>query len=329
MSPELLNRRDFFQGALLLALAASVCASGCGSDPVPGFTAEGAARALDRKNFERVYADPKLRDQFQRFLTNVFHLYPEHELHAFIAETVAKTPRDPDVYLRIAQELPALSPFLGAFRYALPALAKQKRVMRDQTVQLLGDTRSFSGYLELGSHGRYLSALREPLRIEGPIYTSAPKPPTHSLEDMIDRGQIGVWGEPLAWSDYQPLPVATLGRGSLGLVSVYIGFHHCPLPLREGFIASLHEVMAPGGKLILRDHDVTNEAMDHLVGLAHDVFNAGTKEPWAVNAAELRHFYPLSFIVAFLEQRGFKREPGELRQDGDPTLNTLLAFSRV
>jgi hypothetical protein len=323
------DRRRFLRRAALSAL-------GLGAAGYAGFSWLGAsrplpaaapARAADRGNFHAIYGDPRLKEQFRPFLANVFHLYPEDAFHELIARTVTKTPNDPAVYQRLAQELPEIEPLLGAFRYAVPALRKQKQVMTEQTLRLLGARRRFEGYLELGSHGRYLDALKDQLQIEGPVFTSAPKPPTYTPEDIVDRGRLTTFGEPLPWTDYRPL--AGVGRGTLSLVTVYIGFHHSPVDRREAFITSIRDAMAPGGKLVLRDHDVTTPSMDHLVGLAHDVFNVGTKEPLGANQRELRNFYPLSFIVEFLSRLGFKPDPGRLLQDGDPTRNTLLSFSKA
>lgn len=325
------QRRRFLRraalGALGLGLAGYAGFEWLGSSQLEPLRSP--PRGTDRRNFHEVYGDPALKAQFRLFLANVFHLYPEDAFHALIARSVSESPSDPAVYQRLAHGLPELEPFLGAFRYALPALRKQKRVMAEQTLRLLGERRRFTGYLELGSHGRYLDALQERLQIEGPIFTCALKPPTHSAEDIVDRGQLGTFGEALPWTDYQPLSARAVGRGSLELVTVYIGFHHCPVPLREAFISSIRDAMAPGGKLVLRDHDVTTQSMDHLVGLAHDVFNVGTKEPLAVNERELRNFYPLSFIVDYLSRLGFTPDAGRLRQEGDPTLNTLLSFSKA
>src|SRR5687767_3116747 len=54
--------------------------------------AEMPARGADRRNFHSVYGDPALKAQFEPFLANVFHLYPEQALHALIARTVAEAP---------------------------------------------------------------------------------------------------------------------------------------------------------------------------------------------------------------------------------------------
>jgi hypothetical protein len=256
-------------------------------------------------------------------------LYPEDRLHALIGRAVSASKDDRAVYQRIERELPEIAPPLGAFRYALPALRKQQSVMAEQTLRLLEGKTRFEGYLEVGSDGRYLSVLDDKLEIEGPIFTSSPKAPGYGPDEVIDRGQLAPVGTHLPMNGYAPISPKAVPAKSLQLVTIFVGLHHVPLALREPYIASIRDAMAPGASLILRDHNVTSREMQHLVALAHDVFNVGTEQPWSSNAQELRNFYPLDFIVGFLEQHGFVAKPARLLQDGDPTLNTLLAFEKA
>jgi hypothetical protein len=285
--------------------------------------------SIERGNFAAIYGDATLRERFLSFLTSVFHLYPEDRMHALISGAVSASKDDRTVYQRIERELPEIAPVLGAFRYALPALRKQQSVMAAQTVQLLDGKTRFEGYLEIGSEGRYLSALDDKLEIEGPIFTSSPKTPGYGPDEILDRGRLAPVGTHLPMNGYAPFSANDLPSKSLQLVTVYVGLHHVPLALREPYVTSIRDAMAPGATLILRDHDVSSPQMQHLVALAHDVFNVGTEQSWSTNAQELRNFYPLDFIVGFLERHGFVAQPARLLQDGDPTLNTLLAFAKA
>ena len=279
-----------------------------------------------RTNFRDIYLDPARREAFAPFLKNVFHLYPEHEFHDLISRTTRPSSQDRDVYLALRRELPELAPFLSELRYALPALKKQKQVMKKQTLTVLQDQREFRGYLEIGSPGRYLSALRDSVRIDGPVYTSTEVAPSYSFPDLLDREQLTPLGTHVPMSDYDPVALAPR---SVELITVYIGFHHCPLEKRRDYIASVREALAPGGLLVLRDHNVDRPEMLSIVGLAHDVFNAGTGVGWDGNARELRNFYPLDFIIDYVEALGFRARPFRLLQDGDPTQNTLMAFEKA
>ena len=280
-------------------------------------------------NFGYVYRDENYRREFKDFLVNVFHLFPEDEFHRLIHERTTRVKSDQDAYLGLQAQLDEIKPFLGDLRYALPALVKQKAVLAGQTVELLGTERRFDGYLEIGSTGRYLDSLEEQLDIEGQRVLVAERAPTRTLVDLLDRGQFSYAGDFLSLNDYRTELASIVAPGSIDLVTVYIGFHHCPLPLRESFIGSIRDSMSPGGALVVRDHNVHNEKMWKMVALAHDVFNMGTGETWQYNERELRHFYSLQDLDRMLTRAGFKSLGRKLFQQGDPTLNALMLYKKV
>lgn len=308
----------------LVGLAAGLPLRGlAGASPLAG------GEAASEGNFRFVYADEARRQAFAPFLANVFHLYPEQELHAFIEAVSRRHDTDRDIYLDLQSGLADIKPFLSELTYALPALSKQKNEMAEQSVALLADTRRFDGYLEIGSTGRYVDALEERLAIDGERYFVAEQAPGYSLFDMIDRGQVFKAGEYIALNDYQTDFARTIAPASLDLVSVFIGFHHCPPPLREAFIGSIRDTLRPGGCLLVRDHNAHDETMLKMVALAHDVFNMGTGESWDYNARELRRFYSLEALDAMLKNYGFSSDGRQLYQRGDPTLNALMLYRKV
>ncbi|MBT1065465.1 class I SAM-dependent methyltransferase [Bowmanella sp. Y26] len=316
-----MTRRQFIElTALMLASMASRAATGSAASP--------SAEQLVG-NFRYIYADSARRADFLPFLQNVFHLYPEQELQALIHQAVTDLGQDQAVYQFLQQQLDEIRPLLADLRYALPALQKQKQkhIMAVQTQPLLPEKR-FEGYLEIGSSGRYLDSLEERLDIQGQRVFISEQAPDYSLEDMLDRGQIAQAGEWLALNDYRPA-LEQLAEQSMDLITVYIGFHHCPVDLRESFIGTLRNKLKPGGQLILRDHDVHDQHIWHLVALAHDVFNMGTMESWQYNADERRHFYSLQELQHMMQAFGFKQQGQSLRQQGDPTLNTLMRYQRA
>jgi SAM-dependent methyltransferase len=236
---------------------------------------------------------------------------------------------DQQVYLALQEELGGIKPFLGAFRYAIPALKKQKAIMADQTVMLLDPDARYEGHLEIGSTGRYISVLEDRLDIVGDIFLLHTQKGGYGPEDIVERGQLAKIGTHIDMGAYSTDFANIIPKGSLDLVTVYIGFHHCPINKREEFISSVRDVIRPGGKLILRDHDAHNEDMRRIAALAHDTFNAGIDESWQYNENELRNFYSLRFIIDYLEDLGLKHNGQLFFQRGDPTRNGLTGFTKV
>jgi len=300
------SRRQFIQ---FLALLGTVVATpALGQAPVISISPATPAPSnndVGAGNFAYIYRIPQLREEFFAFLVNVFHLYPEQQLHQLIQAAAEVYNSDENVYCQLQNKLTDIKPFLGELTFALPALNKQKITMAAQTLQLLDNSRRYEGYLEIGSTGRYIDALEEDFNIVGERYFLAEKAPSYSLSDMIDRNQIWQAGPYIPLADYRPDIDKHIANNSLDLVTVFIGLHHCPIPLREEFLSSIRDAMKPGAFLVIRDHDARNTKMRAVVGLAHDVFNMGTNESWAYNAAELRHFYSLNFLDKWLSNAGF------------------------
>lgn len=280
-------------------------------------------------NFRYIYGQNDYKTQFHDFLSNVFHLFPEDDMHQLITEATNEYSSDEKIYKNLQSEVENIQPFLAAFTYAIPALKKQKQVMATQTHALLPGKKRYEGYLEIGSTGRYLDSLEEVLNIQGDVFYLSEKAPTYSFEDMIDRGQIFKGGEFISLNNYASNLTNTVPTNSIDLATVFIGFHHIPFELREEFITSIRDVMKPGASLILRDHNAHNEKMMKMVALAHDVFNMGTDESWNYNAQELRNFYSLEMLDKMLVEYGFQSSGEALYQQGDPTLNALMHYKKV
>jgi len=331
-----LDRRQMLKLAALLAAALAVN-RGFAMDAAPRAGAGSAQGGGDfnvnalagASNFKAIYGDPALKAAFLNFLTNVFHLFPEERLHRLLEDAANAGRTDREIYALVQSRLPEIKPFLAELRYALPALSKQKNEMTAQTLELLGPVRRIDGYLELGSTGRYASRLKSKLDLKGDLVLLHSAPPGYSPEDIVERGGLMKLGRFVPMNDYVPVPSSQVPDRSLDLVANYIGFHHSPLPKLDAFVASLHRVLRPGGRMVVRDHDVDSPTMNRMVALAHDVFNMGLGTPWPVNQGELRHFTSIAQLVGYLEARGFKSDGRKLLQQGDPTQNALMVFARV
>lgn len=296
--------------------------------PVPSTAASppGQKPAIPRSNFHAVYDDLEARDRFYLFLQNVYHLYPESRFHQLIIDLTSEFSSDQEIYVNLQERLSTIKPFLSEATYGLPALRKQKTEMASETAALLGPTKACSGYVEIGTTGRYANGIRAKIPIEGPMYFVNDLEPSYSPNDIVERGQLTKLGEYVAMGNYEPFNGKSIPDESVDLVTNFIGFHHAPTEKRARFIQSVWQVLRPGGRLVVRDHDVGSPEMDAFVELAHDVFNAGLGIPWQENAAQIRNFTSVPQLEEALGAAGFEKTNSRQLQAHDPTINTLMVF---
>jgi SAM-dependent methyltransferase len=286
-------------------------------------------RRVPDSEFHAVYSDADLQDGFYRFLQNVYRLYPEDRFHTLIKQACAAHSTDEAIYRHLQENLAAIKPPLSEVFYALPSLAKQKREMARQTREILGNGRAPQGYVEIGTPGRYVAALRGALGLGGPVFLVNDTAPTNSPVDIVERGGLGAVGRFVPMNDYAAFAPQGIPAESVDLVSCFIGLHHAPPERLEGFVSSIARVLRPGGRFVLRDHDVRTPAMNAFVSLAHTVFNAGLGLPWEVNQQERRRFAPVADWVRVVEGQGLRDSGRRLLQAHDPTDNTLLVFDKA
>lgn len=308
------DRRSFLRLVVMFAVAAKFERSfAMDAAPEPLVTESGSAAtkplsvvddlqnewAVEHSsNFKAVFGNPKNKDAFLLFLTNVYNIFPEDRFQRLIEEISQTGNSDKEIYNRIQGRLPEIKPILGVVRYALPALARQKAEMARQTLELMGSVRKADGYMEIGTTGRYVGRLQSDIEVTGDVVLVHSAKPSYSPTDIVERGQPGKIGRFVSLNDYAPISPTQVANQSLDLVTNFIGFHHSPPSKRDAFVQSLHRVLRPRGRLIVRDHDVNSNEMNRLVALAHDVFNMGLGTGWTVNQEEIRNFVhePAGFV---------------------------------
>jgi FAD/FMN-containing dehydrogenase len=125
--------------------------------------------------FHSVYGSAPEADKFYAFLQNIFHLYPEDRFHTLIRQATGASGDEESIYRAIQAGLPGITPPLSLLRYALPALMVQKTEIGRQTARLLGQA-PLHDYVEIGSTGRYVRAMRKHLRLSGSVTTTRRRP---------------------------------------------------------------------------------------------------------------------------------------------------------
>lgn len=282
--------------------------------------------SFEDSEFRSVYNDISTRDGFYLFLQNIYHLYPEHEFHCLIIDACERLESDKEIYKDISCTLPNIKTSLSDITYALPALVKQKKMIAQQTSNLLESVGKISGYLEIGSTGRYVKSLRKSLNMSGPVYLCNDVSPDYSLPEIMERGRIRKIGKFFDLDDYKPISDDLIEEESLDLVTCYIGLHHCARTKLSEYIKSIHRVLRPGGNFILRDHNADTDEMKVFCSLVHTVFNAGLNVSWEDNNKEVRLFEDIDFWVDVITNHGFKDSGERILQDYDPSKNTLMRF---
>src|SRR5258708_3870037 len=191
-------------------------------------------------------------DRVYSFLHNVFRLYPEDRFNLLIKEACERYADDEAIYRHLQQQLPTIKPLLGDLTFAIPALGKQKQEMRRQTLHLLSGRTRVDGYVEIGTPGRYASALRKDIRFDGPIILVNDFPPGNSPPEFLERGGIRKIGSYLPLHGYAPLSRDHIPGASVEFVSCYVGLHHMTPQSLDPFIVSIARLRRPAGGFVLR-----------------------------------------------------------------------------
>jgi len=283
---------------------------------------------LPDSEFHRVFADVKWSDALYRFLQVIFHLYPEDRFFQLIYDLTKEFNSDEEIYKQILEQVSSVKPFHADLTYALPALFKQKKELTAQILDLIESRAKIDGYLEIGSTGRYISEMKKHLKFSGKIFLVNNLEPSNSPADIMERGGFAKIGKFFPLADYAPLS-KEIPTESLDLVTCLIGLHHITLDKLDLFIESITRVLKPGGRFILRDHDVKDPEMFRFVSLIHTVFNAGLKETWEYEKAEFKKFRSIDEWVEILAQHNLKAGSKRLPQKDDPSDNVLLVFTKV
>ena len=221
-----------------------------------------------------------LRAACSSFIDNVLRQTPAKTLWAHVDNASQKNPKilqsDADLYKACLKDIAPLTPSFSAVQ-KIKALQFQKRVIADQIRELLGANQIIEGILEIGNPGTYTSTIMPFYQIQGPIYALTD---TTGISDYIKAFSTSrplnyfiAYDQRLPLNDYAPITSQTISDNSIDLALCTIGLHHIPQEKLDEFVASLARIIRPGGRFILRDHDIINDDIMHLAHAAHTLFN--------------------------------------------------------
>lgn len=275
--------------------------------------------------FQLILTNQEYHDKLYLFLQNIFKVLPEDKFFNLIKHNASLSTNDKEIYSKIQRELSGIKPLMADIRYGLPSLFKQKRVIAEQTKQLLGES-IINSYMEIGTVGRYIPNLKKKIKLGNQLYIANEKPAGYGPLDIIDRGQITINFNYIPLNSYAPLD---LPANSLDMISCYIGLHHIELDKLEPFIKSIFTTLKPGGKFVLRDHNCSSHDMIVFVSLIHTIFNIGSNVSQEENFTELRYFRPIKEWIEILNNQGFDYCGRTIYQDYDPSDNGLMLFTKL
>lgn len=280
--------------------------------------------------------DKNLRMQCSQFIDNILQI-PSAVVWEYIDKINQKNQSilesDTNLYNQCLIDIAQLTPAFSHIK-KLRALQHQKAVLGMQILHLIG-TDTIDGALEIGTPGTYISTIRYATPINGPIYALSDK--MSLVRQMImafcpDKASNGFLPYDIfvPLENYSPIKPEIIAPNSIDLAICTIGLHHITLENIDAFIASLAQSIRPGGYFVLREHNCFDNETLQIAHTAHTLFNllisnASLEE----EQTEYRNFQPLEYWITLLKKHGLilsKKTP--LLQKGDPTLNTLLLFTK-
>jgi SAM-dependent methyltransferase len=282
-------------------------------------------------HLQKVLYTPRLRIECAKFFNNVLRQIPAQDVFAAADKNKKSIVSDDALY---AELLTQLAKYKNS-RYIvnkIKALNRQKIILSTQAKELLGRKVNINGYVEIGTPATYLDSMSSFLNVGGTRYVLSF---SEQWSDYIQAHSLNPLNGFKAYdtfidiNNYDPILYNDIPSSSTDLVVCFIGLHHVPTEKLDAFVKSIKRILRPGGILLLRDHDSHSHDMNSIVHAAHTTFNIiSTGETLAGENAEYRNFQPLGYWIDLLDRYDFDVSHKKLLQDGDPTLNTMMKFTK-
>ncbi|MEX0939958.1 MAG: class I SAM-dependent methyltransferase [Candidatus Babeliales bacterium] len=280
-----------------------------------------------------IFSNENLRTTFGLFLDDVLRQVSSDRFYSIVDEILKenKPHNDHDFYEKILSCADKVKHFLPAYP-KLKLLQHQKTVLSKQAGQILDNT-TINGCVEIGTPGTYLASMQTFLNINGPIYAINDK---QKWQDHVQsfsfnpKKKFLFFDQFVPLNNYDAIKSKDIPSNSVDLVVCFIGLHHVPQEKLDSFINSIYRILRPGGIFLLRDHDVQTSELMAITQTAHAIFNAlFAQESVEAEMNEYRNFKPLTYWINVLRQHGFTPGSERLLQENDPTMNTMLKFTKT
>jgi len=318
---------------------------------------------LVRRNnsYRKLLRSKRLRSEFrQQFLVQIFNIADPDEVMRVMTRAAwdPANQNDIDIYKQIhfhfhGSATKTIGAKITQYWRAIQQLRQQKDEVTRQTLNILsklGKVGSIGTYCCIGDHGKTVNSFVEALDIKGSLWVvhcsddmkgniehtdTMKKMP--ALETVLERGSL----DPVAhqeivydyMTDQASAKLITIPTGVVDLVTMNQGLHHIPIENLFDFLNEVKRIMSPNGTFIIREHDLCTDAIDGkvpyaMLDLAHSVFNAVTGVTVKDEMKEVRAFRSLLEWRHILEKVGFVDSLVYEVEDGDPTFDEMMCFSK-
>ena len=273
---------------------------------------------------------PEGKNKIHDFIKNVLHQGHPKKLVDYLSALDINL-SEQTLYQQLINEKSKYDGDFSIFKI-LRALEKQKHVISEQIKKLVRYPESIHKYVDIGTQGTYVNSLKNIMDIND-ITIISDTPPNfrdylYGVSPSIKK-LFKVYNRYIALDCYSAISKKQIPTNSVDLVTCVIGLHHAPPEKLTPFIQSIARILKPGGVLILREHDVTNELTSEIANMAHTLYNAivGSVN-FETEKSEIRNFKPIKDWINLVSTFNFKHVGTILFQDGDPTKNGLIMFEK-
>lgn len=323
--------------------------------PLPSSFApsEGAEVSHYRRVFK---SGQQMETEFVKFLKTIFYQLDEQKVIALMNEILNDPNKtDDEIYSELLariHETKKRIPILSR----LWSLFVLKKGMGKQSGELLKPFQKgqFNDYMEIYDR-RYLFPIRKATGM--PLNRTTVAVCNEGTVGIGDRLQAGALFSRFPYQAHIPLNDADCNNPleqpekthkaigdecpdqSIDLIACLGGLHHIPADRVEPFVDTLRNKLRPGGVILLREHNKTDNAgpgqlsadqLHSIASVVHSFVNAADTVPLTVEKKEVREFKAVAEWTELMQNHGFTRiSPKELVLTNDPTENAMFAFVRT
>lgn len=298
----------------------------------------------------------QMKDEFVKFLKTIFYQLDEKKVLALMEELLADPDKtDEKVYEELLQKIHTTKksfPFLSKLR----SLFVLKSGMGKQAAELLKPFKKekFHDYMEIYDR-RYVKTIRKAagVALDGKVIAVCDTPKV-GLADRIQAGSLFSsypyqqhvalndedCEDPFLYPEKTHQPISDeVEDNSIDMIACLGGLHHIPSDRVDDFVDSMHSKLRPGGVILVRDHNVKDNAgsahlnqeeLKAIASVVHTFVNAADGVSGEIEKKEIREFKSLDEWTELMEKHGFKRiSKQELVLEDDPTENAMWAFVKA